>query len=291
MQRSVVRRVQSRLESHEGSALFRRAWLPSGPQRVIALVHGFAEHGARYEGLGAWFAGRGVAVHALDLRGHGLSSGPRGHAPSLITLLDDLDRFVRSVRAEHADLPCTLMGHSMGGLLSAALLARRRPDVDALVLSGPALCLRPEVGRARVTLIRALASIAPRWSFDAGIDASALSQDEAVVRRYESDPLVFRRISVALAAAVLDAQNVVAELRGSLGVPLLVVHGGDDRICSPEASRALVTRVGAAAARLRVYPKLRHELFQEPEQEDVFAHVLQWMDESRSTEGDACRPD
>ena len=80
MERSVVRRVESRFEGARGQSLFRRSWIPPEPERVVVLAHGFAEHSGRYDSLGAWFAARGVAVHALDHEGHGRSAGRRGHS-------------------------------------------------------------------------------------------------------------------------------------------------------------------------------------------------------------------
>ena len=59
--------------------LFRRDWEPDGPPHaVVALVHGLGEHSGRYERMAARFTDRGIAVSAIDLRGHGQSPGARG---------------------------------------------------------------------------------------------------------------------------------------------------------------------------------------------------------------------
>ena len=49
-----------------------RRWLPDGDVRAtIQLVHGASEHSGRYERLAAALTGAGLAVYAMDLRGHG----------------------------------------------------------------------------------------------------------------------------------------------------------------------------------------------------------------------------
>ena len=278
MQRSVVRRSESRFEGADGMALYRRAWLPPTPQQALVVVHGFAEHSGRYDELGAWFAARGMAVHALDHRGHGRSGGPRAHLDAFEHLPDDLAVFVELVRREHPDVPVTLVGHSMGGLVVSALVSRGDAAVDGAVTSGAALALSDGISRARIRAARALRRVAPRLRLTAGLDPNGLSRDPEVVRRYLDDPLVFRKMTTAFAAELLSAVERVGRLRDDLHLPLLVLHGEDDPICPPEGSRALFARARTPRSALRLYPKLRHEIFNEPEREEVYADVLAWLE-------------
>ena len=277
MERSVVRRLESRFEGARGQSLFRRSWLPPEPERVVVLAHGFAEHSGRYDSLGAWLAARGVAVHALDHEGHGRSAGRRGHIASFDHLLDDLEVFLRVVEGEQPGASLTLLGHSMGGLLVAALLCERAPAVSGAVTSGAALALSAGVSRVRVAGARLLRRLMPRVSLASGLDPNGLSRDPEVVRRYVEDPLVFRRMTASFAAELLGAVERVSQSRREVALPMLVMHGGEDPICSPEGSRAFFQRVRGPGSALRIYPKLRHEIFNEPEQEDVFQDTLEWL--------------
>ena len=72
-----IRRTEGGFEGADGANLFRRSWLGEAVERVLLLVHGFAEHSGRYDHFGSWFAERGVVVHAFDHRGHGRSDGRR----------------------------------------------------------------------------------------------------------------------------------------------------------------------------------------------------------------------
>ena len=277
-----IRRVERHLRG-AGAArrpplLLRRTWLPPAPRAVLALVHGYAEHSGRYEHFGAWFARRGLAVHGYDQRGHGRSEGPRCHVDRFGDYLDDLDRLLECVRAEHPGLPLVLVGHSMGGLVVASYLSDRRPPLAAAVLSGPLLALGPGVSRARQLAARTLRFVWPRLVLGSGLDPAGLSRDEEVVRRYVEDPLVERTMTAGLGAEILAAVPRAAARAFEIQVPVLVLHGAEDPMCPVEGSAAFHGGLQVPGSSFRPYPGLRHEIFNEPEHEQVFADVLAFVE-------------
>ncbi|MCP5042490.1 MAG: alpha/beta hydrolase [bacterium] len=280
-----LRRVESRFVGHSGMKLFRRAWLPEDPVRAIALVHGFGEHSGRYEHLGAWFAARGSAVHGFDLRGHGRSAGRRGHVDHFADYLNDLEIFLDMVNEQARGAPVTLVGHSMGGLIATAFAVERSPRVQSLVVSGAALALSPDVSRFKIRLARVLRHIAPRYAMDAALDVTAVCSDAEVVRRYVEDPLVHGTTTTAHAVATFDQIDRVRGAGARVEVPVFVTHGAEDRLCSLEGSTRFYQSLpgaegGPAAPRaeLRIYPRSSHEIFNDVEQDTVFADVLDWIE-------------
>jgi alpha-beta hydrolase superfamily lysophospholipase len=273
-----VRRTESHFRGAEGLCLFRRAWLPAEPHHILALVHGLAEHSGRYEGFGSWFAERGHAVHAYDHRGHGRSQGRRCHVKRFREYLDDLDCLLERVREEHPGIPITLVGHSMGGLVAVAYLLDRRPAIAAAVTSGAALGVGRGISRTRIAAARVLRRLLPRLAVQNGLDPDGLSRDPEVVRGYLEDPLVSRSITTSLAAELLDAVEDTASRAVEVAVPLLMLHGEEDPLCPPDASRAFFEGVAVGDKDLRIYPKLRHEIFNEPERERVFLDILDWLE-------------
>jgi alpha-beta hydrolase superfamily lysophospholipase len=273
----VIRRVESALVSPTGRSLFRRSWLPEHAEHVLLLVHGFAEHSGRYEHLGAWFAARGCAVHAYDHQGHGRSEGRRGHVRRFGDLLDDLDAMLAAVRAEHPEGRPHLVGHSMGGLVVAASLCERAPEVASAVTSGAALAVSEGFSRGRLLAARGLRWVAPRLALDAGLDPQGLSRDPEVVRAYVEDPLVFRRMTTSLAVELVQAIERTASRAATVRVPLLMLHGQDDPICPPAGTIRFFEALVVEPRRIELYPGLRHEIFNEPEQARVFEDVLAWV--------------
>ncbi len=286
VERPVVRRIESHFQGPRGHTLFRRVWLPAAEpdarapaaaaRRALVLVHGLFEHSGRYDAVAAWFAARGCAVHGYDQQGHGRSEGTRAHARRFADLLDDLEALLALVRAEHPGLPIFLLGHSLGGLVVAALLRERQPDVAGAITSGAALAISEGLSSARLLAARLLAWVAPRLSFDAGLDPQGLSRDPEVVRAYQEDPLVGRRITAALAAELQAAVRRTAAGAGEVKVPLLLLHGEEDPLCPVRGSADFHARL-RAPGRLRTYPRLRHEILNEPERAAVFEDVLEWI--------------
>jgi len=272
-----LRRVESQLATGTGRMLFRRAWLPEQPERVLLVVHGFAEHSGRYEHFGAWFAARGCAVHAYDHQGHGRSEGVRGHVRRFGDFLDDLDAMLAAVRAEHPGLRPQLVGHSMGGLIVAASLCERAPDVAGAVTSGAALAISDDLSRGRILAARALRRVAPRLALASGLDPEGLSKDPEVVRAYVEDPLVFRRMTTSLAVELMGAIERTAGSADRVSVPLLMLHGEADPICPVAGTQGFFERLVVEPRRIQTYPGLRHEIFNEPEHARVFEDVLAWI--------------
>jgi len=275
----VIRRTESYFAAGRGRSLFRRAWLPPEPQRLLVLVHGYAEHSGRYEHVGAWFAARGCAVHAYDHQGHGRSDGVRGHLRRFGDLLDDLDVFLAEVRGEHPGLPAFVVGHSMGGLVVAAFVRERCPELAGAVTSGAALSLAEVPSGALLLALRLLRRVVPRFGMTRPIAPEALSRDPEVGRAYLDDPLVFRRMSVSLAAEMFDAGRRTLPGGADVRLPMLLLHGEADPLCPAAGSQTFYEQLGTAGSDLRVYPGLRHEIFNEPEQESVFADLLEWLRE------------
>jgi alpha-beta hydrolase superfamily lysophospholipase len=119
----------------------------------------------------------------------------------------------------------------------------------------------------------------PRLSIGSGLDPEGLSRNPEVVRAYLEDPLVTRRMTISLAAELLDAVTATSPRAEDVAVPLLMLHGEEDPLCPAEGSRSFFAGVVTAGSKLRIYPKLRHEIFNEPERETVYRDILEWLEE------------
>src|SRR3989304_2278113 len=155
------------LSAADGTPLYVADWpVGSAPGEGIVLMHGIGEESGRYAHVARYFNDCGYSVRAYDHRGHGRSGGPRGDAPDAETLIQDaklvIDAFARNLSA-----PPLLLGHSMGGLFAACYATRALSPLGGLILSGPALSIRPS--GAQKLLPRGLAASKPCCSWPATI--------------------------------------------------------------------------------------------------------------------------
>ena len=264
----------------DGLRLFQRRWQPAGePRAEVLLVHGFAEHSGRHAPVAETLARHGYAVTAADLRGHGKSEGPRCMVRRFHEYVDDLDaQFDRAVR-QSPSKPLFVLGHSLGGLLAVSWCIRRQPDLRGLVLSGPALQVRQDL----FPWLRRLAGLGsllfPRLRL-LRMGGRNISRDPAIIAQFRDDPLVFHgRFPVRSGAEILRAGNWTQARFEQVRTPLLILHGGADRVAAVEASRDLFQRAEAADKTLHVYPELYHEVLNEPEKEQVRGDLIRWLDE------------
>jgi alpha-beta hydrolase superfamily lysophospholipase len=248
-----------------------REWAPeSAPRGHIVLVHGIAEHCGRYERTGDLLARAGFFVRSYDLIGFGGTGGPRGDIDQWSRYHDQIQRHMAWARAQGG--PVILMGHSMGGNLALGYVLSGRPAPDLLVLSAPGLGGGAGWQRA---VAGVAAKMAPTVAVPTSLKGEQLSRDPAVGEAYFSDPLVYRKSTPRLGAALFESMDELKESAAELDVPTLVLHGTADTIVPPQ-STAILGELDCVERRL--LPGLRHEILNEPEGPELVQDIIDWID-------------
>ena len=274
--------METTLTSFDGLALHGREWPCPDARGSVLIVHGLGEHIGRYAQVAAQFNAWGWRVVGHDLRGHGRSEGARGRIASDDALLRDLAQVIDAARAAHPG-PLVLLGHSMGGLIAARFVAEGlQPQpaawhrgIDALVLSSPALDLG--MGAAQKALLAVLGPLAPNLAVGNGLKPEWVSRDPAVVAAYVADPLVHDRVTPRLVRFIVDAGEFARAHAPRWRVPTLLMWAGSDRCVAPRGSAAFAAVAPAAVLTAHEFKPLFHEIFNEPEQAEVFARLRAWL--------------
>ncbi|KLN56666.1 alpha/beta hydrolase [Variovorax paradoxus] len=266
------------LPTPDGETLVLRRLPTAGASRaVVVLVHGLGEHAGRYHELAARLHAWRFAVWAHDHHGHGESSGARGALPGELRLVEDLVLVIDDARRENPGLPLVLLGHSLGGLVAASLVARGVRPVDGLVLSSPGL--DPGLSGFQKALLAVLPRIAPGLRVGNGLDDNFLSHDRAVVQAYRDDPLTHDRIGSRLARFLAREGAVVQQAAAHWPVPTLLIYAGDDHLVVPAASRAFAAAAAPSGlVEAQCFESLYHEIFNELDAGPVFAALQRWLD-------------
>ncbi len=266
-------------EARGSSRLYRQSWTPEGDTRgAVLLVHGLGEHSSRYAHVASSLTQRGFALHALDHYGHGKSDGHGGHVPRFSVFLDGIAALLDDVKRTSGSVPLFLLGHSMGGLITARFLLSRQEEFRAAALSGPAFKSDEAPPAFVLWLNRLISALLPTLPMIA-LDATLVSRDVEVVKAYLGDPLVHHgKLTSRLIAEMSKAMDDTLARAAEVTLPLLTMHGDADKLTSPQGSEEFHATAGSADKTLKMYPGLFHEIFNEPERDAVLADLGNWLE-------------
>jgi alpha-beta hydrolase superfamily lysophospholipase len=277
--------AEAEIDSRGGARIHVARYAPQGDRAraLLAIVPGFSDHGGRYGRLIRLATAGGCAAATLDTRGHGRSSGPRGHVGSFDEYLADLDAFLGWARREAAagggEPPATFVfGHSMGGLIVLSYLAAGYgPRLAGAIVQAPPFRVVAPVPRWKVGLARTLSRVAPTVPFESPLRPEDLSRDPSVGEEYMRDPLVHRVCSPRLYVEMTAVASRIFANPIDYGLPTLFTHGEDDRMVAIEGTRSYFERSPLVEKRLRTYPGARHEVHNDASLEALWADVRALM--------------
>lgn len=280
----------SSVRTRDGLHLATRHWPLAGTRlapAVALIVHGLGEHSGRYEHVAAHLNQLGWAAVGYDHRGHGRSPGPRGALRDHHDLLHDLAAVVDATRAAYPDRPLVLVGHSLGGAITARFVAAQaqpaeaalaapwaRP-VDGLVLSSPALAI--PLNPIQKLLLASVARLLPDLAVGNGLKPDWICHNPATVAAYLADPLVHDRITGRLSAWLVEAGQHARLRAARWTTPTLIMWGGEDRCVDPQGAAEFAAQAPKDRVQAQPWPALSHEIFNEKEQAQVLAVLADWL--------------
>jgi alpha-beta hydrolase superfamily lysophospholipase len=267
----------------DGLKIFGCAWLPSKNMKaIICLIHGLGEHSGRYSDLGAVFMENDYALFAMDQRGHGRSEGKRGHAQSYQVWLDDIKAFLAVVRDRYPQKDIILYGHSLGGNQVLNYILREEADIAGAIVTSPLLRLSVKVPIWKLVLAKIVNVVFPSFVLRTDLKSKDLSHLKEIQVAYEEDKLVHDRLSARAFLSFCEAGLWAISNANRLKVPLLLMHGSEDKITSCEASGEFADKAGDICS-FKVWDVYFHELHNDEGNEAVMQYLLSWLAQHTNT--------
>ena len=259
--------------------IYFQSWLPeSEPRAVLLIVHGLAEHSGRYRNVVDHFVPLGYAVYGIDHLGHGKSDGKRVYVERFNDYTNTLKVYFDMIHGWQPDKPIFLVGHSMGGLISAVYLLDHQAELAGAVLSGAAVKVPNNITPAILLVGKMLSALIPRYGL-IGLDVDGVCRDPVVVQAYVSDPLVHTgKTTARLAAEMLKAMQTISGQAAKITLPIIIVQGSADKLIDPAGAQMLYDAVSSADKEIRIYDGLYHEVFNEPEHDKVLRDIEIWLE-------------
>ena len=294
------------LETPDHVLLHCRLWRPDGAVHgIVQIVHGMTEHAGRYSDFAQLLTTYGWAVIADDHRGHGRTSGPRGHMgdhDGWDSVVEDLYLVKQAAIGRCGDLPIVLLGHSWGSLLSRDAASRWGSELAGLVVMGTAADpgFLGSVGKVIATAIaRVLGTrsshLLERLTFGsfnkpfkpAPTGFEWLSRDKSKVAAYVADPDCGFPCTAQFYADLISGTQLVNSVSWAKKIPcelpILILGGGADPVgnqgVAPRIMAIQLSDVGVRNVELQVWSDMRHELLNEHEKELVEDIIIKWLAE------------
>lgn len=270
-------RTTSSFSGVGGTTIEYDVYEPEGePKGLILVAHGLGEHRGRYVHVADRLTALGLRVAVPDHRGHGRSGGPRCDTRDVSEFTTDLESLRRLTVIEGK--PTYLLGHSMGGLIALDYALDHQADLAALMLSGALVLPGEDQPPWLVAIAKVLGKVVPTLGTLA-LDPASVSRDPKVVADYIADPLNYHgKVRAGTGAALLNRLQTFPARLPSLTLPVLVMHGEKDKLTNPEGSKLVEKLAGSTDKTLTIYPELFHEIFNEPEQDQVLTDLTTWLE-------------
>lgn len=278
------------------------SWVPHNPTAVMVIAHGMAEHAARYQPLAQWLNQQGIAVLAIQHRGHGPQCpdsdlGHYGDSRGWQMVVDDLQQLVVHARRQYPDLPLTLFGHSMGSFIAQGFTQQYGDQIDNLILCATNRINPPKL-RVSLALVKAIGLLRGKRHHSRLIDGMTfgafnkafapnrtshdwLSRDPKQVDRYLKDPLCGFPCTVGLWSDFISGMLELSPATWRKDLPIHLLAGDCDPV--GEMGRGFSRHVtdlraaGLNVASERLFPGARHELVNETNADEVWNHILQCL--------------
>jgi alpha-beta hydrolase superfamily lysophospholipase len=264
-----------------GPSLHYASAMPTGTAKaVLAVIHGYADHGARYAHVMGALAEHGIGSVAIDLRGHGRAEGTRGYCNRFDEFLDDareLKTLVAARAAQAGGAPTLLFGHSFGGLVATMSALDDPSPWKGLVLSAPFFGLGLEVPRIKILAGKLASRILPKFGQPSGLEGKDMTHDAARAKAYDADPLVFKKATARWFTESTAAQERALAQASRLTLPLHVTFGTADKVASMSAAKRFFDAAGSKDKTWDPRDGLFHEVLNEPSWKDIVEKIARWV--------------
>lgn len=294
---------------NNGTKIFCTAWEDVDcPQGVILLVHDQGEYCHRYDDFAHFLNANGYYVTALDLRGHGRTSGGYDHrgeteGDAFGDSVDDLYKLACLSLVAYR-VPMAAIGVGYGATILLSYMQKYGSQLVGAILSS---CSRYHFVSAligstitgtqagfvdahtpSVLVTNHLHKLADKPFADEKTRFAWISRDKNAVKEYVSDPFCGAQFTPSLAfhqslftaSLVLYSRNRIEKIPSTL--PILVTSGDADPVSSmgkrATALAQLLQSYGKLRTQLKLYRGARHDLLHETNRDEIYMDYLGFFD-------------
>ncbi|WP_313891170.1 alpha/beta hydrolase [Psychrobacillus sp.] len=273
----------------------------------VHIVHGMAEHIARYDEFALFLVSRGFIVSGHDHRGHGNTAAKNGQlgyfadSNGFERVTEDVREVLGKVREDITDVPLILFGHSMGSFITRRYMQKYSDSLSKVVICGTGYSqgLLGSLGEVvskvsgKLQTPKTESKLMNQLSFggfnkqfkDAKTPFDWLNSDEAEVKKYADDPMCGFIPSNQFYADLLYGIKTVHKTgeinRIRKDLPVFIISGAQDPVGNNgkdifKVAKGL-TNAGMKNVTVQLVENARHEILLEKNKLDTFDTVAKWL--------------
>lgn len=262
--------------------LVKHEFIPDKLLGGAIFIHGLGDHCQRNSRPIHRFVNSGIYCVAIDLPGHGLSSGPRGYIPSFESVYKIIDSEVSYLQKKiPTNAPLGILGHSMGGFLALNYLSstQYQEQINFAWISSPLTRIQLGENKVLYGFLKLIDAIAPRLTLTYPLNSEKCKRDPTILEETRSDSLIHRHITIRLLTLLVESAQALPDQVKSINprLKILMTHGDADVVCSSSSSRELFNLLPCLDKRYVLFKDSRHETFHDIGKEKVYEVLDRWI--------------
>lgn len=274
---------------------------------TLVVAHGIGEYIERYEELADFLTFKGIVVAGFDCIGHGKSVSERkapmyfGKKGSWEYLVKDFIIFNHIVKEIYPNVPCFLMGFSMGSFVVRYAMATKNVTTDGAIFVG--------TGRISPLLAELVKFVVSQEDKKVGGDDKVsdkvnelafgnynkyfepcntefdwLCRNKDALKEYIEDPLTRKYITPGMFRELLSGMAFSSKKSSvkmaDKNIPILFVSGKEDPV--GEFGKGVIKTANMFSkfgfnTTLVMYPNIRHDVFHDDQKHEMIEDMYSWM--------------
>ena len=259
--------------------------------RTVFLLHDLGQYHGRFQAMIDWYRQNHpeISFVAMDFRGHGLSSGTRGHFEKFDYLVNDFLYLLNQIEKSGAQSgklndKWILLGHGLGGLVALDLLNRFQESVedriDGLILSNFVLHFDSSFLNFEERLLSEGSGIRKLLAHSRPMRLKSSSEflsDAHDILEYEQDPLIIHRPTFR---SIRETQKKISNIYQDsyfLGKPMLILNSESDTVAKSSNIDHFARGIKKDLLTEKKYSLMKHDLYNERDKEIIFQDIMDWI--------------
>lgn len=272
--------VEKILRISDSVRIFYQYWLPQdNVEKIILMCHGFQCHSDLYYVLADYFFDKNILICAMDQRGHGRTSGIRGHLDSFDLVYQDMRLLIHLMKRKFPNVPLYLMGESMGGLTILNFAAQFPQEVEGI------LALVPGIRQRLFSSLRYLLFIASFLKYVPLKIFIKLPSDYnnptyfSAFNDYDShDILHANPVSLGMLFNLLNLfHTTLPNIKNKILKPILICQGTGDKLLDPYGAYELYQHISFPDKTLQFYRNANHSLLMDQNAQKIYSDIYLWL--------------